>query len=386
MRAGSRPRCRSTAASAGTRSAPFERAGREPRAGVHGRRRRAAGHQRERARSSCAGGRGPSRASTCCAIAGRGRRRSTLSTPRRAPIDERPVLAADRGGEVIACWVADDRSRRVRPPGGAVPALAPTRGATWDDAHAALPGGGRRASRTARTSAASRLAARRGAFSVAWVDTLAGTLDGSGLDSAWVARSDGPHGRAGPRPRGSGRCRERFAGDSFRNVGLLSLAAGRERALSGVRRGGRRSGRRPARALGRRRRWSEPRDRRATEPRDQFQPSVVVAGRASTSASSIAGWIPRARSPTSGSRLAGRRARRGRSNGSRTTPGTRRRRAALADRRPARRPPGAGRGPLRLRRARRRPASARTRARDRKLPRTALPQLFAWTLRASRRC
>ena len=64
------------------------------------------------------------------------------------------------------------------------------------------------------------VAARRGVFSVAWVDTLAGTLDGSGLDAAWVVTGTGAPVRVArfkPLP-------ERFAGDSFRNVGLLSLA------------------------------------------------------------------------------------------------------------------------------------------------------------------
>ena len=71
------------------------------------------------------------------------------------------------------------------------------------------------------------MARRRGAFTVAWVDTLAGTLDGSGLDAAWVGqpgRWSAPVRAARFRP-----LPDRFAGDSFRNVGLLSLAGGRER-------------------------------------------------------------------------------------------------------------------------------------------------------------
>ena len=65
------------------------------------------------------------------------------------------------------------------------------------------------------------LARHRGAFTVAWVDTLAGVLDGSGLDSAWVARSDGTGWRAPVRAALFRPLPDRFAGDSFRNVTLL---------------------------------------------------------------------------------------------------------------------------------------------------------------------
>ena len=144
-----------------------------------------------------------------------------LSAPRPGETDERPALAAS-GRRAIVCWVrTTDLGAYARQ---AVQCRrSEDRGRTWDEPQtltpAAVPGvpfgpyvGG------------VAVAARRGVFSVAWVDTLAGTLDGSGLDAAWVVTGTGAPVRVArfkPLP-------ERFAGDSFRNVGLLSLAAGRE--------------------------------------------------------------------------------------------------------------------------------------------------------------
>ena len=100
---------------------------------------------------------------------------------------------------VLACWVRHDRSRRLRPPGGAVPALARRR-AEWGTASqpspATVP-----ACPTARTSAVSR--SKAGA--------AASTSRGStrrtrrGLDSAWVARATAGTGRRRSAPRASGR-------------------------------------------------------------------------------------------------------------------------------------------------------------------------------------
>jgi hypothetical protein len=144
-----------------------------------------------------------------------------LSAPRPGETDERPALAAS-GGRAIACWArTTDLGAYARQ--AVLCRRSEDRGATWDEPQsltpAAVPGvpfgpyvGG------------VAVAARRGVFSVAWVDTLAGTLDGSGLDAAWVVTGTGAPVRVArfkPLP-------ERFAGDSFRNVGLLSLAAGRE--------------------------------------------------------------------------------------------------------------------------------------------------------------
>lgn len=146
----------------------------------------------------------------------------TLSAPPAGAVDERPVLAASRGA-AIACWV---RTTDLGAYGRQVVLCrrSADRGVTWSDAQplspATVPGlpygpyvGG------------VAVAGRRGEFSVAWVDTFTGALDGSGLDSAWVARGTAPATRVArfaPLP-------QHFAGDGFRNVGLLSLAAARGR-------------------------------------------------------------------------------------------------------------------------------------------------------------
>jgi hypothetical protein len=193
-----------------------------------------------------------------------------LSAPGSGVTDERPALAAS-GRRAIVCW------RRTTDLGGyarqaVLCRRSEDRGVTWDEPQsptpAAVPGvpfgpyvGG------------VAVAARRGVFSVAWVDTLAGTLDGSGLDAAWVVTGSGAPVRVArlePLP-------ERFAGDSFRNVGLLSLAAGREglylayaAAVDGQ------ADVRVARstAAG----WGEPVDVGGDlSHADQFQPSLAVA-------------------------------------------------------------------------------------------------------------
>jgi hypothetical protein len=66
---------------------------------------------------------------------------------------------------------------------------------------------------------------RHGGFDVAWVDTS----DPSGLDTAWVARATAGSWAAPVRAARFRSLPERFSGDSFRNVTLLSLAAARGR-------------------------------------------------------------------------------------------------------------------------------------------------------------
>ena len=118
------------------------------------------------------------------------------------------------------------------------------------------------------------VAARRGEFSVAWVDTLAGTLDGSGLDSAWVVRGAAAPVRVAqfkPLP-------QHFAGDGFRNVGLLSLAAGRGGLYLAY--AAEVDGQADVLLRSSRDGWKDAIDVGAEPSRaDQFQPSVVAAGR-----------------------------------------------------------------------------------------------------------
>ncbi|WP_028066219.1 hypothetical protein [Solirubrobacter soli] len=195
-----------------------------------------------------------------------------LSAPPANSVDDRPVLAATRR-EVLACWVrTTDLGSFGRQ--SVLCRRSHDRGRTWDDAaavsNATTPGvpygpyvGG------------VAVAGRHGEFSVAWVDTLAGTLNGSGLDEAWVARGSAAPvrvARFAPLP-------QHFPGDGFRNVGLLSLAAGRDalylayaaevegQADVELVRFGDGS-------------WQAPVDVGADPGgADQFQPSVVAAGR-----------------------------------------------------------------------------------------------------------
>ena len=121
------------------------------------------------------------------------------------------------------------------------------------------------------------MAGRRGAFTVAWVDTS----DGSGLDSAWAAHSsDGVTWSAPVRVARFRSLPERFAGDSFRNVTLLSLAATRARTYLAYAAdvGGRADIQLTQSDDGAR--WSTPMTIGGdASGADQFQPSLAAAGR-----------------------------------------------------------------------------------------------------------
>jgi hypothetical protein len=145
-----------------------------------------------------------------------------LSAPPQGAVDERPVLAASRG-ELLACWI------RTFDLGGYGRQAVLCRhsadaGATWDAVAQRSPAGVPGVPYGPYVSGVA-VAGARGEFSVAWVDTLVGVLDGTGLDAAWVAR-----GAAAPAPAARFRpLPEHFDGDGFRNVPLLSLAAARGR-------------------------------------------------------------------------------------------------------------------------------------------------------------
>ena len=149
------------------------------------------------------------------------------------------------------------------------------RGRTWDDAQPLSPATAPGVPYGPYVGGVA-VAGRRGELSVAWVDTLSGTLDGSGLDSAWVARGSAAPVRVArfrPLP-------QRFPGDGFRNVGLLSLAAGRDGLyLAYAAEVDGQADVRLVRSSGTT--WHAPVSVGA-EPggADQFQPSVVAAGRA----------------------------------------------------------------------------------------------------------
>ena len=329
------------------------RPGRTPRS--RSRPRRAAGHRRGGRDRRCGGGRG--RPSAMCCATGRGRRRRRSPRParrdRRAPRDRRARRRA------LACWVrTTDLGAFARQ---AVQCRrSEDRGTTWDEPQsltpAAVPGvpfgpyvGG------------VAVAARRGVFSVAWVDTLAGTLDGSGLDSAWVVTR---HRSAGARravPAAARALRRRQLPQ--RRPALARR--GSRRALSRVCRRGRRPGGRPRalhrHALGRadRRRWRPERRRpvpaeRRRRRRDEVH-VLFLDRRLDPSGTFADEWLA---SSYDGGDTWSAAAALARLLG----PGDRR--AALAHRRPPRRPPGAGRRPLRRDRAGRGHASRQRAARD----------------------
>ena len=299
--------------------------------------------------------------------------------PRPAGRRRRAPRARRRPRDVARLLGPHDRPRCLRPPGRAVPALGRPRRDL-----------GRARSRSRRRGARRpygpyvggvAVAGRRGEFSVAWVDTSRRSRLRSRLG---VGRA-----RSSPAPVRVARF-ARFPSASRATASATSPCSRSRpagRALPRLRRRCRRPGglqlvRSVRHALAGRRSTSA----RSASGADQFQPSVARGGpRRPRLASSTAAWTRPARSPTSGSRPRTTAAPRGARSGSRTTPGPGDRRAALADRRSARRSPGAGRRPLRGRRARRRPASrelvvARPRLRPRPggtPPRSCSPGPFA---------
>ncbi len=187
--------------------------------------------------------------------------------------DERPVLAADHAGALLACWIraAGGQTVMCAAPDGAPVAVSPASGVPFGP----------------YVTGVALTADRRvpGAFTAAWVDTLTGAQDGSGLDPLWSSSSsDGGAtwsapvlvARVQPLPH-------TFDGDTFRNVPLLSLAAGRDgrRYLAyAAEQPGRGADVRLVRSGDGGATWDEPvtvdQDAGAA---DQFQPSVAVAGR-----------------------------------------------------------------------------------------------------------
>lgn len=189
--------------------------------------------------------------------------------------DERPVLAGDAAGALLACWV------RNRPDGGQRIVCAPPGGAPV----AVSPAGSRPVGPYVTGVAVAADTRTPGAFTAAWVDTLSGSRDGSGLDPVWAARSkDG--GATWSAPVLIARARPLphiFDGDTFRNVPLLSLAAGRDGRLYlayAAEEAGRGADVRVARSDDGGAHWAAAVTvNQDTGGADQFQPSVAVAGR-----------------------------------------------------------------------------------------------------------
>jgi hypothetical protein len=136
--------------------------------------------------------------------------------------DERPVLARARDA-VLACWVRTTdfgaygrQAVRCR--------HSPDGGLTWGTESQPSPA---TVGNVPYGPYVGGVAAegRSGGFDVAWVDTT----DPSGLDTAWVARATDGNWAAPVRAARFRSLPERFPGESFRNVTLLSLAAARGR-------------------------------------------------------------------------------------------------------------------------------------------------------------
>jgi hypothetical protein len=156
---------------------------------------------------------------------------SVLDTPPADSSDERPVLAAARSRQapagLMACWVRD-RDLGAFGRQAILCRHSPDGARTWDATSQLSPESAPGLPFGPYVTGVALAAEHGGGFSAAWIDTLAATRDGSGLDPLQVARTvdDGATwsapiqaARAHPLPH-------TFAGDSFRNVPLLSLAAG----------------------------------------------------------------------------------------------------------------------------------------------------------------
>ena len=136
--------------------------------------------------------------------------------------DERPVLARARDA-VLACWVRTTdlgaygrQAVRCR--------HSPDGGLTWGMESQPSPATVVNVPYGPYVGGVA-VEGRRGGFDVAWVDTS----DPSGLDTAWVARATDGNWAAPVRAARFRSLPERFPGESFRNVTLLSLAAARGR-------------------------------------------------------------------------------------------------------------------------------------------------------------
>ncbi len=312
---------------------------------------------------------------------------AALAAPPAGSTDERPVLATGRDGSAMACWA---RTTDVGAFGrqAVLCRHSADDGVTWGDPSRPSPAQVAGVPYGPYVGGVA-LARHRGAYSVAWVDTLAGVLDGSGHDSAWVARSDGI---AWGTPVRAARFRplpDRFAGDSFRNVTLLSLAGTRERLhlAFGTDAGGD-ADIRLTRSDDAGAHWSEPVTVGAGTG-DQFQPSVAV-----TRDRVHVSFLDRRLDPNG--RFADEWLASTRDGGATW----KERRLSHDSWDPAVGAPHSPTGDLLgdhqalatagctliALTADPHLATRRDRDFDRKLPRTSAPQLFAWTLRASRRC
>ena len=344
----------------------------QPGGRLRRRRRRAAGHER----AAGLGGPAPLDAAGEARPAARPHWEAPSALAERR--DRRAPGARARRRGAAGLLDAHDRPRRLRAPGRALPALAGRRPDV----------GGRRPSPRRRRSpnvpygpyvGGVAVTGRRGGFDVAWVDTS----DPSGLDSAWVARTT--DGAAWSEPVRAARFRslpERFAGESFRNVTLLSLAAARGRLYLAYAAD---VGGQADVQLVHSDAWEQP-VTIAADAADQFQPSIAAAGddvHVSFLDRRLAGAVHR--------RVAGvlgrPRAHVGARSGSPTTPGIPR--SARRTRRPAtcwattRRWPPIAAEPWRWPPTRTWPTRGTATATSTAAPRrSGLPQLFAWTVRA----
>jgi hypothetical protein len=200
---------------------------------------------------------------------------NALAAPPATSVDERPVLAADGTGGLMACWA---RTTELGAYGrqAVLCRRSGDGGVTWDAPAQPSPGSVAGVPYGPYVAGVA-VAQRHGLFTVAWVDTLAGLLDGSGLDSAWVSRSSdgvtwsGPVRAARFRP-----LPDRFAGDGFRNVTLLALAdAGERLYLAYAADAGGHADVQLVRSDGAGARWGEAATVGAGDG-DQFQPSLVL--------------------------------------------------------------------------------------------------------------
>jgi hypothetical protein len=137
-------------------------------------------------------------------------------------IDERPVLARARDA-VLACWV---RTTDLGAYGRQAVRCRHSHdgGLTWGAETQPSPATVANVPYGPYVGGVA-VTGRRGGFDVAWVDTS----HPGGADTAWVAHTTGTSWDAPVRAARFRSLPERFAGEAFRNVTLLSLAAARGR-------------------------------------------------------------------------------------------------------------------------------------------------------------